>query len=152
MSTKRSGSGFTLIEIIIVVAIFSTLATISAATFINMNKSAMLRTARDDVYGALSFAREHTLASENDMVYGVHLSTSSVTRFAGSTYTAGSASNVVYTFGAMVSATSTLITQSPNILFKRLIGTPSATGTIFIRNGVSTTTVQIHGSGLVEYE
>jgi len=150
LHTQRGG--FTLIEILVVIAILSVIVTISAATFVNMNKSSMLRAARDDVYGALSFARERTLASENDMVYGVHLSTSSVTRFEGDTYTAGSASNVVYSFGTAVSATSTLITQSPNIIFRRLTGTPSATGTIFIRNGISTTTVQIHGSGLVEYE
>lgn len=152
MSTKRARGGFTLVEIIVVIAILGVIATISVAAFVNMNKSSMLRAARDEVYGALSFARERTLASENDMVYGVHLSTSSVTRFEGNTYTAGSASNVVYSFGAMVSATSTLITQNPNIIFRRLTGVPSATGTIFIYNGESTTTVQIHGSGLVEYE
>ncbi len=152
MKTKRISGGFTLVEIIVVIAILGVIATISVVAFVNMNKSSMLRAARDEVYGALSFARERTLASENNMVYGVHLSTSSVTRFDGGTYTAGSAGNVVYSFGAVVSATSTLITQNPNIIFQRLTGVPSATGTIFIRNGESTTTVQIHGSGLVEYE
>lgn len=152
MRNTRMHKGFTMVEIIIVIAILAIIATISVMAFVNMHKASTLRGATSDVYESFTRARELTLASENDTVYGVHLATSSVTRFAGGTYSAGSASNTVFTFGSIVSATGTLVMQNANITFERLTGKPSATGTIYVRNGLSTSSVTIYGSGLIEYE
>lgn len=152
MCTTQKKYGFTLVEIIVVIAILALVATISVVTFMNMHRDATLRATASDVYESFTNARERTLASENDTVYGVHLATSSITRFVGNTYSAGHASNTVFTFENIVSATGTLVMQNANIIFERLTGKPSATGTLYIRNGVSTSTVTIHGSGLIEYK
>lgn len=152
MSLATRHQGFTLIEILVVLVIISIITGISVATFVNMNRGAILREASSNVYDALTSARGRTLSSQNNTVYGVRMSTSSIIRFEGSTYTPGNTSNTVYLFNSAVSATSSLITQGKDIIFQRLNGEPSATGTVYIRNGISTSTIIIHGSGLVEYQ
>ncbi len=146
--------GFTLLEMLIVLAIITIIAGISMQVFQSLYQDSALRAGGSEVYGALVSARSDTLAAQNDTVYGVRVSSSTVTRFIGASYTPGSATNKVYTFEGEVFATSSLITSGTNIIFERLTGEPSATGTIYIRdtNGTGTTTIVIHASGLIEYE
>ena len=146
--------GFTLLEILVVIGILGIITTVSVVGFSNMYKVSVLRVGGSEVYDALLSARSRTLASENDIVYGVLVSSTTVTRFEGSTYTAGAATNRSYAFEGGVSATGTLITSGTPVVFTRLTGTPSAQGTIYVHNleGTSTTTVVVHGSGLIAYE
>lgn len=145
--------GFTFIEVLTVIAIITILAGISTATFRNIHRQSAVRTASLEVADAFRDARSNTLGAQNDTVYGVHVSTSSVTRFVGSTYSQGAATNEEYLFDAGVTATGTLVTSGVDVVFARLSGIPSATGTIIIENDdvTSSTTVTIHGTGLVEY-
>ncbi len=145
-------AGFTLAEIVVVVAIIAIMATVTMVGFQNFNRSAVLKTATQEVSVALTSARTSTLSSEADTVYGVHMSTTSVTKFVGSTYAAGASTNETYTFEGGVTATSSLIATNTDVVFARLTGEPSAVGTIYIVNSAldSTTTVTIHASGLVE--
>jgi prepilin-type N-terminal cleavage/methylation domain-containing protein len=153
MFKKISIKGFTFVELLVVLAIIGIIATISAATFKNMYTTSTLKAGGSEVYRAFTNARSNTLASQDGMVYGVHLSTSTVTQFSGSTYVVGSSTNKVYTFEGGVTATSSLIADSPTIIFTRLTGNPSAQGTIYLRNsdGTSTTTIVVYTSGLIEY-
>ena len=145
--------GFTLIELLVVFAIVSIMATISVATFKSMHESTSLRAGVGEVFNALTLARGSTLASQNDQVYGVHISSTTVTRFEGGTYVVGGAGNVVYDFESGISATSTIITAGGTVTFSRLQGLPSTTGIIYVYDvdGAGTSTIIIHGSGLIEY-
>lgn len=149
-----SERGFTISEILVVLAIMGIIATLSVTTFRNMHDAAALRAGGNEIYAALSSAQTKTLASKDETVYGVHVSSTTVTRFRGVSYVAGDAANEVYAFEAGVTATSTLIAGGGDILFARLTGTPSVFGTIYVRDmaGAGTTTIIIHGTGLVEYE
>lgn len=144
--------GFTLIEIIVVISIIGIIAGVSSVTFMNMYRTSTLKAGGNEVYSALTSARERTLSSENDTVYGVRIATSSVIRFAGPTYNPSDTQNTIYYFGKDVSATSSLISTGTNVLFRRLTGESSASGTIYIRNGISTSTIVIRTSGLIEYK
>lgn len=154
MVTFEYRKGFTLVEILVVTVIIGIIAVVSAVSFKNMYSASSLRAGGEEVYRALSSARTNTLASQSDLVYGVFLATSTVTRFVGATYNAASTTNVVYTFTGGVTATSSLIANGTSIVFRRLTGAASASGTIYIRNsdGTSTTTLRIYSSGLVEYQ
>lgn len=153
MCTQRS-QGFTLVELIIVAAIIGLIAAVASGVLGNLSSASALRAGSGEVYRALIAARASTLASTNDTVYGVHLTTSSVTRFTGSAYVPGAASNQVYTFDRNISATGTLPISGANIVFERLTGKPSATGTVYVRSasGDGTTTITIQGSGLIEFD
>jgi len=152
--TFLTKKGFTLLEILIVLAILASILGISLQVLQNLYQDSALKAGASEVYGALVSARSDTLSAQNDMVYGVRISTSTVTRFSGVTYTPGNSTNKVYAFEKGVLATSSLIASGTNIIFERLTGQPSATGTIYIRDiqGAGTTTIVIHASGLIEYE
>lgn len=146
--------GFTFVEILIVLAIIALIATISAVAFKNMYDASALRAAGNEVYEALIDSRTKTLASNGATVYGVHVSSTTVERFTGDTYVSGDAENEVYVFEGGVTAAGTLVTSGTNVIFARLTGEPSATGTIAVRkqDGTGTTTITVHGSGLIEFE
>jgi prepilin-type N-terminal cleavage/methylation domain-containing protein len=142
--------GFSIIEILVVAAILGILATVSLQSFKSLYLNAVLRGGAGEVYDSLSLARTKTLASKDDTVYGVRVSSTTVTRFTGSAYVPGSATNQVYSFEGGVTATSSLL--NTDIVFARFSGVSNATGTIYVRGAESTSTIRIHTSGLVEYD
>lgn len=146
--------GFTISEILVVLAIMGIITAFSVTALRNMYDAAALRAGGTEIYMALSSAQTKTLASKDETVYGVHVSSTTVTRFTGVSYVEGAATNEVYTFEAGVTATSTLMADGGDVSFTRLTGTPSVFGTIYVRDtaGTGTTTIIIHGTGLVEYE
>jgi type IV fimbrial biogenesis protein FimU len=149
---SRYTRGFTIGELLVTIAILGIFAVFSLIAFQNIYRSSGVRVAATEVSDALRSARNKSLEGQNDSVYGVYVSTSSVTRFVGSTYTYGHASNTVYTFEAGAHATGTLVENGMGIVFARLTGTPSVTGIIYLANadGTSTTTVTVNTTGLIE--
>jgi len=154
MNTSFITRGFSLIEILVVIAIIGLLGALSAVGFKSMYESATLRAGAGEVFGALTTARAKTLASDGDQVHGVHISHTEVTRFEGDTYISGASENKVYAFEGGIRATSTLISAGGIVLFERLTGKPNTTAIIYVYDifRSATTTIILHGSGLVEYE
>jgi Tfp pilus assembly protein FimT len=145
--------GFTLIEVLASLAVLMIIVLMSQSAFRSVYRNSGERIAVQEIADALREARNNTLSSKNDTVYGVRIASSSVTRFVGSTYSAGNASNTVYAFEAGAFATGTLVTSNTSIVFKRLTGAPSATGSIFVRDidSMTTATITIEGTGLIQY-
>jgi len=153
LRNQHFSKGFTFIEILVVIAIVGIITSISYATFRAVYRTSAVRAAVLSVADSLREARNNTLGAQADSVYGVRVSTSSVTQFRGSTYIAGATTNEVYVFEGGVTATGTLVTNGTNIVFAHLSGLPSATGTITVQDSdqTSSTTLTIYGTGLVEY-
>lgn len=153
MTISPRTKGFTLIEILVVIAILLIIATFAVSAFRAMLQASGKRIAVVEITDALREARNNALSSKNDAVYGVRVASTSVTRFIGSTFTSGHASNTVYFFEAGAMATGTLVNDGVSIVFARLTGAPSATGTVLVvdsdRSG--TTTVTIGATGLIQY-
>jgi prepilin-type N-terminal cleavage/methylation domain-containing protein len=149
---KNALMGFTFIEVLVSLAIISIIVATSLTAFRNVYRASGTRIAALEITDALRTARSNTLAGKDASVYGVRVGTSSVTRFVGSIYSAGSASNTIYAFEAGAYATGSLVTSMTDIVFSRLTGLPSATGTILIIDidKGSTTSIQIESTGLVE--
>ncbi len=152
MHRRTSYRGFTLIEIIVAVAILMTFVTVTVIVFREIFWSAGESVGVQEVADALREARNNSIAAKSDSVYGVLVATSSITRFVGPTYSPSSASNTVYYFEAGAYATGTLVLNSTSIVFSRLTGMPSATGTIILvgSGGESTSTITIGATGLIE--
>lgn len=150
----KYAGGFTLVEILVVIAISAIVAVTAIAGFRALYQSSTLRAGSVEVFSAFMSARTNTLASQNGNVFGVQVSSTTVTRFEGDTFIFGNATNKVYTFEGGVTATGTLVTSGTSVVFTRLTGETSLGGTIYIRNseGTSTTTIAVHKSGLVEYQ
>lgn len=144
--------GFTLIEIIVVVSIIAIFVLIAAAGFRNMSSHADLLSTHEQVLEVIRNARSETLSSKENTVYGFYLTATSITRFTGGAYNPVDPANEVYLFVGDVTATSSVITAGGEVLFTRLTGEASQSGTIYIRDfgAVATRTITLHASGLIE--
>lgn len=149
---ENSLRGFTFIEIMVVIAIIAIVATMTAVGLSNMGRASALKSAQNEVYQAFSDSRNKTLASLDETVFGVLVGTSSVTKFKGPTFVSGASENRTYDFESGITATGSLVMNGTPVIFARLSGSPSATGTILLvsDDGNATRTVTVHASGLIE--
>lgn len=145
-------SGFTYVELVIVLAIIALLIGIFMSTFITFRKNQALIMDTDTVVGLLRQARNQSLSSKNSYSYGVHFSAPKVTIFTGPTYSSSATDNEDFT----LSSTDTILTIGLNgggsdVVFNRLTGETSQNGTVVISSpGIpETKTVTIYKTGLV---
>lgn len=148
----RYQSGFSAVELLVVIALLAILTVISASTFVSVRQTQEIKTATQDVWLTIRSARNATLSSDTDRAYGVHIETGRIVRFVGPTYTVGASTNVAVNFPGSITASSTFSGGVDDILFTRLTGETSATGTITLRQSISnaSTSISIAKSGLIE--
>ena len=149
----RLKSGFTILELAIVIAIMATLSAIIISTFISFRKNQALEKDTEIVVQVLEQARNQTLSSKNSSVYGVHFTAPKITLFKGSSYVANDSNNQDF----VLSSTDTILTISltgagVDVIFNRLTGETSQDGTVTVSSpGLSRTkTVTIYKTGVVE--
>jgi prepilin-type N-terminal cleavage/methylation domain-containing protein len=152
---RRPFLGFTLVEMLIVIAILSIIFKISLSVFYDITKQESLDKDVETAYSYLLKARNQTINGEADSVYGVHFASTSVSMFRGDTYVASTTvsdfdfANKSYASEILLSGGTT------DIVFKKITGSPSATGTIIYRitsDSAIHKTLTIHGTGLVEVQ
>lgn len=151
--SRYTTKGFTIVEILVAIGIALTIAALTVAVFANFRNYLALRTAVSDIQTALIDARMATLSSQGDTVHGVRIATSSVTRFVGSTYSAGASTNLVFPFSYGVTASfAATPAGSADVVFTRLTGAAQTSGTITVTEPRSgrTATIMIYSSGLIE--
>ncbi|MEK9148352.1 MAG: prepilin-type N-terminal cleavage/methylation domain-containing protein [Patescibacteria group bacterium] len=143
-------AGFTLIEIIVAIAVIALLAMVISSGIAAFRESAAIDQALDEAFELLREARSKTLGSESASSFGVHFTSSSVTLFKSWTYTAGDPANLVITLPAIVEINAIVLsTTTANVVFERLSGAAAATGTIrFIgKRSAKTKQIEILSSG-----
>jgi prepilin-type N-terminal cleavage/methylation domain-containing protein len=153
MPTQRRG--FTLIEILVSIAIMAVLAAIVAVSISIFVLRANGAAAALDLIQFLDETRTLATDSFNDTAYGVHLATTSATRFTGSSYTAGAPTNVVLSLASNVSIINIALSGGgADVVFNKLTGTTTKPGTFTVREeGTSSTTdhtVTIYATGVAE--
>lgn len=105
------------------------------------------------VLGALEEAHARTLASDDDDVYGVHFETDQVILFKGTSYTSGDPDNDARPLPARTEIASMSLGGGDDVLFERLTGNASPTGTVTISDMhevSASSTVTIYATGLSE--
>ena len=157
MNIRKINGGYTIFEIIVVLVILVFIVA-GANTFIKsflfqvsdaeyLNKASIL------VKTALEEARSHTVNAKNGYVYGVHVETTKVVIFKGTTYSATEATNTVYNFGTYSKMLSmSLNGGGSNILFERLTGETNQYGTITVsltKDTTKTKQITLTRTGLV---
>ena len=146
-------SGFTLLEVLIVLVIIAVLVMIILGTFIEFRKSQAIEKDTELVVQVLNQARNQTLYSKNSSAYGVHFSTNEITLFTGSTFSAGAIDNDNYILASTeTSLTTTLTGGGSDVVFKRLSGETEQDGTVVVSSSgiTKTKTVTIYKTGLVK--
>jgi prepilin-type N-terminal cleavage/methylation domain-containing protein len=149
--TLTGERGYSLIEVLIVIAIIFVLVLMSAATFSAFNRASAVNASAEIILAVLAEARTKTLASQDESVYGVHFDTTSVTLFKGDTYMAEDPDNELRVLASSASITNVALSDGGNeIVFKRLSGETDESGTIEIasQTGNESTVITIEVTGI----
>lgn len=142
-----------MLELMIVVALLALLSYMGITAFGRFRANSLLDQAKGDIVSALSTARSQTLSSVGGTVYGVHFEATKIVLFQGSTYASSSTSNIVTNFDPRVRANSVHINGGSEVIFQRLTGATSNTGTVAVQaigqiGRWATTT--INSSGIID--
>lgn len=151
-----SQAGLSAVELVIVIGLMGTIVALTATTFYSFVDVQSIDKEAEVVLAYIQKARSQTINAKNDTQYGVNFSSTTLTLFEGTTYTAGLASNSVYTLSSRVDMSVINLSGGTRTLYFNLInGKPSATGTITYRlkkDPTKTETIILYGSGLAEIQ
>lgn len=129
--SRNNRTGFTLIEILVVVFILVVISTISVQAFNRYKERQNIDVNTQIVAEALKEARDQTLDSLDSSSYGVHVSSSTAIVFKGSVYSPLDPSNENRNLLPPVIVASTTLSGT-DIVFERLTGETLNPGSIFI--------------------
>lgn len=152
-STKFRTGGFTLQELLVSMAILLVLVAVTLTGIRDYARMQQHTRLVEEVGHQINLARQQTLASKDDTVYGVYVGPDTVEVFAGATPVAGAAENTILDLSAVSQVvTSNFSDGNSYVVFERLTGAASTAGTITIADNeiVRTTIYTIHSSGLIE--
>jgi prepilin-type N-terminal cleavage/methylation domain-containing protein len=140
--------GFTLLEVLIVITILAGLAGLGLFVSIDFYKSYAFYSERDIVISIVQKARSQSLANINESKHGVYLENGRYTIFQGENY---ASRNAVY--DEIIQAYS-LVANSGlrEIVFEQLNGSPSATGSITLSEGLRSSTISIENEGRINWQ
>lgn len=148
--------GFTLMEIVVVVAISTLLLGISLSAFTGVVNRQTIEKDTENVYAMLQKARNLAIDGVDGSQYGVRFASTTITLFKGTGYSATNPTNQVTSLGAKTEVSWINLTSGTStIYFSKINGKPSATGTIEIilkSNSTIKEVITIHGSGLSEVQ
>jgi len=111
-----------LAELLVVIAIGIVVTTLSVSGFINLSNSDLIEAASQSLLSEFRQAYSDSIESLANSTYGIHVATSSATRFVGTTYQNGANGNVVFTFPNNVTASAT----PSNFVFQQISGTTTS--------------------------
>ena len=149
MNTKTHRHGFTLLEIVIVVAITAIISRIVFASFGAINNRQMLDSDVALIKSTIQKARLESLNSKGGIAHGVTFGSTSVTIVDQGTST----TRVISHASGVTLSTSTFGTST--VIFERVTGIPSATGTLTysMMKGstvIGTTSFSINSVGVIQ--
>ena len=154
MSTKviekiqsvKSGAGFTLIEILVVIGILAVLGTFGYLVTIDFYKSYAFNAERDAIVAILQKARSQSLANINESSHGVHFDSNQYVIFQDPVYDSGNSfnQNIPAAFG---------ITHSGiiDVVFSRLSGDASSGGNLILSDGRRSTVISVNSEGQINW-
>jgi prepilin-type N-terminal cleavage/methylation domain-containing protein len=140
--------GFTLVEMLIVLAIALLLFAVIGSIASNTYPKHSLRAQTDVVIQTLREAQAFTLARKYDSVWGVHLTSSGLTLFAGASYAARNATyDQTHSFPSGIT-----VSGLTDVVFDALRGTTSQTGTITLTSNATSESnaITINANGVIE--
>ena len=134
-------SGFTLLEILIVVAILAVVATIGTGIYRNLAKRVEFDEARAVFVSDLKHARALAMSGENALAWGIRIQNSTDDThalFSGTSYVAGTV-NTTTTLPTGVTWESPTEGNNTDVVFSRITGTTTAATITMTSEGVSQT-------------
>lgn len=142
--------GLTTIEFFVVFALVAFLTAFLWYSFSSFREAGALDEAHRAVLSLLRDARARTLSSQLNTTYGVHFEETKAVLFKGAAYSASDPANESYIFATSVKISAINFGGPVDIVFQRLTGTASASGTVTLqskKDQLSTKTITILATG-----
>ena len=150
MKNRKTAKGFTLIEILLVVALFAAIAGFSFPIYQSFQAKNNLDIAANTVAQSLRRAQLLSQSMEGDSVWGLKIQNGSVVVFKGTTYATRDTA-----YDEFFEVPSTINPTGINeITFSKLNGEPSTTGTITLSSTTTTLesrVITINSKGMVSF-
>lgn len=144
---KLTTAGFTLIEMLLVVGIIGVISLIGAPLYINLNNVNQLDAASNLLVQDLYQAQTHSRNQSQDSQWGVAVNGQVITLFAGTSYaTRNTAYDANYTVPTAIH-----LSGSSQVVYSKLYGLPTSTGTFNFSGGGKTSAVSVNSKGTVDY-
>ncbi|MBU6501034.1 MAG: prepilin-type N-terminal cleavage/methylation domain-containing protein [Patescibacteria group bacterium] len=147
-NSKRSG--FTLIEIIIVIALIGILASMGLWVSMDFYRSYSFRSEKNIFISALQKARMESMLNINEDVHGVHVESGRYVIFQGTPYVEGGSLNQAITPSGGVKITGNPVLPQ-DVVFNQLSASTSYLGTFTIGDGVRSSTISINNNGQISW-
>jgi len=143
--------GFTLLETLIALGTLILIGTLAIVSFLNSRKVSDLNASVQNVISILRLAQSKTLAGEDDSQWGVHLAPSEYILFRGSSYPSATLTESFKLPWDIEIANINLATGGSDVIFERVSGTTTNSGTFDLRllDGSGSIRIKIDGSGKV---
>jgi len=155
MVQKRPNTqkGFTLLEIIIAIAVLAIIATFVARPLLGFRNEQVLTATAERIITTLNEARTNTVSSKGGFQYGVHFETNRVVLFQGASFTEPNTANKEFALHPQTDiSTITLAGGGSDVLFQRLTGKTDQYGSVVLQlknNAPSTREITIEQTGVV---
>jgi prepilin-type N-terminal cleavage/methylation domain-containing protein len=141
----KSSAGFTLIEILVVTAIFTVLMGLGLFMGFNSYLRYNLNSERDIAVGVLERARSRAMNNMFESSHGVHFASSSYTVFRGKSYVVGSSTNEIIPANPAVQHSGLT-----DIYFEQLTASTTG-GTLTLTDGTRSVTTTINHEGTIDW-
>lgn len=140
-------TGFTLIEILIVIGIFAILAGLGLFLGFDVYTSNALRSERNTLLSVLEKTRSRAMNNMNESGHGLYITSSEYIMYRGSSYASRNPS-----YDENIQANPAIAhTGLQEVSFGQLTGNPSATGTITLSDAVRSLNISVEDEGMINW-
>jgi len=145
---KNQKNGFTLFEVLLVIAILAVLVSVSLPSTINFYQTWQLDLNKNGIAQALRRAQLKAISVEADSSFGIYLAAGQYILFKGSSFASRDPG-----FDESFELPDNLyLSGLSEIVFTKLQGIPSAAGNIFLTVNGQSKTININEQGRINYD
>jgi prepilin-type N-terminal cleavage/methylation domain-containing protein len=143
---KSNKKGFSLVELLVVIGIFSILILVSNSAYVNFKASSNLKIGTNNLVESLRYAQVNSQAVKNDSPWGVEILSNQVVIFKGAGYlTRDIAADQILKFPQGIVASG-----SSEFVFQKLIGSTTG-GTVVLTNNAGAKNIIVNAKGTITY-
>src|SRR6266571_5703310 len=139
----KNGAGFTLLELIIVIAIVFTVGALSTSFYARFFTQNAVSNTTDQLVGELRKAQMYAMMGKQNSNWGVHFAPNTLTLYKGSSFGADPNFNETFSVNSNIS-----LNGFSDLNFSRMTGTPSASPTITISGANNSKSIIINSQGV----
>lgn len=126
---RKGSGGFTLMEIVVVIAIVTIIVAISTPLYIQVQRFSILSSSREEVFQGIRLAQVSAFTGKHNTNVGIYFQTTAFTLYEGSSYATRTAgSERLFTLPDTVT-----LSGLSDLNFEKGTGFPSSTGTLTLQ-------------------